>query len=107
MRVFEYLLLAAGDMSGSITSASQVLTQMEVCSIQASWSGSSPVGTLKLQASNDNVIFSDYTGSSQSVSGNGNFLWNIGPVGFNYIRVVYTFTSGTGALKITVSGKGV
>jgi hypothetical protein len=107
MRVFEFQLMTAGDMSGSLASASQQLTQMAMCAIQASWSGSSPVGSLKLQISNDNTIWSDYTGSDVAVNGNGNFMWNILSTAFPYVRVAYTFTSGTGSLTIKVNGKGV
>lgn len=106
MRVFEYDLLKAGDMSGSITTDSQQLNQMFLCSIQAVWTGSTANGTLKLQISNDNITFSDYTGSSVSVNGAGDFMWNLSYTGFPWIRVVYTRSSGTGVLNITVNGKG-
>lgn len=114
MRTFEYTLLSAGNMSGNINSPLQRLNQMQIGALQASWSGSTPVGTLKLQISNDdpdvvgtsNVIWTDYTGSSTDVNGNGNFLWNLLSLGFNCVRVVYTRTSGSGSLKITIMGKG-
>lgn len=107
MRVFEYTLLSAGDMSqATVTSNSQQLVQMAVASIQAVFTGS-PVGTLKLQISNDNSNWTDYTNSSVSVTTSGNFLWNLVSVGFQYVRVVYTKSSGTGSLTVTVSGKGV
>lgn len=105
MRVFEYQLLSGGDMSGNITSNAQQLNQMALSAIQAYWTGS-PVGTLKLQISNDNANWTDYTGSSTSVSGAGNFVWNLVYAGFPWVRVVYTFSSGTGSLSVTVNGKG-
>lgn len=107
MRVFEYQLLSNGSLSGNLISPSQQLTQMAMCSIQASWSGSSPVGSLRLQISNNNTVWSDYTGSGVAVNGDGNFLWNLINTAFQYVRVVYSFTSGTGTLSITVNGKGV
>ena len=105
MRVFEYNLLEAGDMSASITSDAQQLNQMFLCSIQAVWTGA-PNGSLKLQISNDNVNWTDYTGSSTSVSGSGDFMWNLSYTGYPWIRVVYTRVSGTGVLNVTVNGKG-
>ena len=113
MRVFDYKLLTNGDMSGNINSPAQQLVQMQIASIQATFSGS-PVGSLKLQITNDdphivgaaNVIWSDYSGSTTAVSGSGNFLWNLLSNGYNFVRVVYTFSSGTGSLNITASGKG-
>lgn len=107
MRVFEYKLLSNGSLSADLTSPSQQLTQMAMCSIQASWTGTAEVGSLRLQISNDNIIWSDYTGSGLAVNGDGNFLWNILSIGFQCIRVKYSYTSGTGLLDITVSGKGV
>lgn len=94
-------------MSADITSPVQQLTQMAMCAIQASWSGTAEVGSLRLQISNDNIVWSDYSGSGVAVNGDGNFLWNILSTSFQYIRVVYSFTSGVGTLNITVNGKGV
>jgi len=107
MRVFEYQLVSAGNLASNITSAAQQLNQMLMCSIQAVWSGSSPSGTLKLQISNDDSNWTDYSGSSQSVSGNtGSIMWNMSATPFPWIRVVYTAVSGTGSLNVTVNGKG-
>lgn len=113
MRVFNYKLLTNGDMSGNTNSPPQQLVQMQISSIQANFTGS-PVGSLKLQITNDdpnivgssNVVWSDYSGSSTAVSGSGNFLWNLLSNGYNFVRVVYTFISGTGSLSVTASGKG-
>lgn len=107
MRVFEFRLLEDGDMSGNITSIPQQLNSIAMASIQAVWTGGSASGSLKLQISNDNVTYSDYTGSSTPVSGAGDFIWNIVATPYPWIRVVYTRTSGTGLLNITVNGKGV
>lgn len=106
MRIFEYKLVSAGDMSGNITSNKQQLNHIAMASIQAVYTGS-PVGTLKLQISNDDITWTDYSGSGAAVSGAGDFMWNISNVAFPLIRVVYTKTSGSGSLDITVNGKGV
>lgn len=106
MRVFEYQLVSAHSMAESYTSPSQSLNQTSMCCVQAVFSGV-PVGSLKLQISNDNSNWSDYTGSDYAVTTAGNVSWNVSNIGFQYIRVVYTRTSGTGSLSITVNGKGV
>lgn len=98
--------MAAGDMSGDLISSAQIMDQEIVCTLQAVWVGATPVGTLSLQLSNDKIIWTDYSGSSTSVNGNGNFAWNIEMAPFQWVRVIYTFTSGTGALAINFSGKG-
>jgi hypothetical protein len=107
MRVVEYpSLVVNGDMSGNITSIPFLITQGWIGAIQAHWTGA-PVGTIELLISNDNVIYSVYTGSSTTVSGSGDFLWNLAACGFNYIKVQYTFTSGTGTLNVTANYKGI
>jgi hypothetical protein len=106
MRVNEYPnLISNASMTTNITSIPMPVTQGQIAAIQANWSGS-PVGSLELLISNDNIIYSVYTGSSTAVSGAGNFLWNLLSCGFNWIQVQYTFTSGTGTLNVTTSYKG-
>lgn len=114
-----------GNMASSLSSIGIDLNQTVMYSIQAVFSGS-PVGTLKLQISNDivpvapvagnpvgsnpaaNVVnWTDYTGSSTAVSAAGNFVWNVFDVGYRWVRVVYTRSSGTGTLNITYSGKSI
>lgn len=99
--------------------------QIALASIQASWTGSTAAGTLQLQISNDIVPvdpstsnpvgpdpaglvvnWSNYTGSQTAVTGSGNFTWNLVYVGFRWIRLQYTATSGTGVINATFSGKG-
>ena len=112
-------ILTACDMStASCTSIGTDINQLQSYAIQASFSGS-PVGTLKLQISTDqvqvgtgtndpavNVVnWSDYTGSSYSLSASGNYMWNVFPAGYRWVRMVYTKTSGTGSLSATFDGK--
>lgn len=106
MRSLNYKQLAtAVSMSASINSTSQQMNQYAVACVQAVFTGS-PVGVLKLQISNDNSNWTDYGGSEQSISAAGNFAWNLANIGYQYVRLVYTKTSGSGALSVTVSGKG-
>jgi hypothetical protein len=126
MRFAQVQLLTNGDMSqSSLTSTGVDMNQQVLASISAVFSGS-PVGSLKLQISNDivpvhpgtnipvgtdpagNVVnWSDYTGSSENVTTNGNFTWNLGEAGYRWVRVVYTKVSGTGTLNVYFSEKGV
>lgn len=107
MRVNEYpSLVTNGSMGADITSSAMPVTQGQIAAIQAVWTGGSALGTLTLRISNDNVTYSDYTGSATAVSGAGDFLWNLISCGFNYVKVKYTRTSGTGTLNVTSSYKG-
>lgn len=112
-------IVTNGNMASTINSLGVDLNQIPLFSIQAVFTGS-PVGTLKLQISNDIVNpistgqqaaevvnWTDYTGSSTAVSGAGNFVWNCLESGYRWVRLVYTPASGTGTLNATLSGKGV
>jgi hypothetical protein len=87
-----------------------------------------PTGTIKLQASNDPetndtqtnsttntppsvapVNWVDIANSSFSLSSAGETMWNVHDVGYNYVRVVYTDSSGgasTATMNIIFNGKG-
>lgn len=66
--------------------------------IAIKWTGTI-AGTFKLQASNDNVDFSDLTGSSTTITtGGGTYGWNQSAAGYTYVRVVFTQSSGSGNL---------
>lgn len=109
----------AGDMAGSLNSNAIDLNQQYVAAIQAVFTGA-PVGTFKLQISNDSpainpgsvnkgsgvVNWTDYTGSSQAISAAGNFSWLLADIGYRWVRLVYTRSSGTGSLTAAISSKG-
>lgn len=118
MRILNDPLLSAGDMSGSLNSQPLNLEFAFGYSIQCVFTGA-PVGTLKLQGSNDappdanpNFInfaptnWTDISGSSTAVAAAGSVLFNAASVYYRYVRVVYTFTSGTGSLSIVGNTKG-
>lgn len=108
----------AGQRNGSLTSSSAAVTSLgatfssdavvignaKTVSFQMIWaSGSSPVGTAKLQGTNSTDVapatakWSDLTGLSASVSGNsGDVMFNLdgSSVAPRQLRLVYTRTSG-------------
>ncbi len=120
MRFDPVQIVTDGDMSqATINSIGIDLNQTVLYSVQAVFTGT-PTGTLKLQISNDvvkvapgtnpsaNVVnWSDYTGSSQSISAAGNFTWNCFDVGYRWVRLVYVRASGSGTLNATYCGKGI
>lgn len=120
MRLSQEIILSAGDMSqATLTSDGLDLQQVPLASIHAVFTGS-PVGTLTLEVSNDKVAavngsnqatnvttWTTYTGSSQSISASGDFLYNLLSTGYRWIRLKYTRTSGTGSLTVTSVTKGV
>lgn len=110
MRIHNDSILAAGNMSGNLTSDSTPLDHIYGFAIQCVFTGS-PVGTLKLQSSCDlpnttPVNWTDVSGSEQSISAAGSHVWNFSGLFADWVRVVYTRTSGSGTLNVRINMKG-
>lgn len=119
------LVITSGDMSASLTSKPTILQSLTGVSYQVVWSGgSTPVGTLSVQASNNYALNPDGTAlnagtwttltlsvngtpsTTIAVSGNsGSAL--IDPINTDAyaIRLIYTAASGGGTLNVTFNGK--
>jgi hypothetical protein len=108
-------------MNTTINSAPVPLYQTFAYAIQVVFTGT-PTGTFSLQGSCDPIPqarveeivptnWSTIINSSISVSAAGNLMWNVAEIGYNYVRVVYTDTSGgTSTAIITAAnfnGKGM
>lgn len=92
-RVFP--VLSAASAAATQTSTAYKALGVRALSVQATVaSATSPVGTLSIQGSNDGTNFADIT--SVAVSANSTKVLSISDVSFVNIRVVYTYTSGTG-----------
>lgn len=111
-------VITNGAMAGNITSLVTVISNISMMSYSYSWSGTSPVGTITVEVSND------YTQNAQggvanaghweqlslsnaaAVSGNtGTGYIDIDQLGAYAIRTVYTAVSGTGTLQAIFKGK--
>jgi len=103
---------APSDMSVSINMRPIWLGHIKDYSIQLVFTGA-PVGEFKLQASNDLGMpasagdsqkyvgvdnWTDVEGSDQAISAAGNHMYQVQNAGYNWVRVVYTATSGSGTL---------
>lgn len=119
-----FKVITNGAMSGNITSAVTIIQKISMLSYAYSWTGTSPVGAVSVQISNDysvdtqgntsvagtwNTITFYSAGSavtSVAVSGNsGNGQIEVFQTGAYAIRTVYASTSGTGTLQCTINGK--
>jgi len=109
-------IVTAGSMGASLNSTPVDITNYDNVNIQAVWTGitgSSGSGTFKLQASNDLAgcasvtTWTDQSGTSQAISADGDFMWNLIGQGYRCIRLVYTRAAGTGTLNVVLSGKGL
>lgn len=104
-------------MAGNIISAPEILYLMSKCSFSFNWTGTSPVGTISIQGSNDfslnnalnpynsgtwNTLTLNYGGSAVTtipISGNsGNGIVDVTAIGIYAVRLVYTAGSGSGTL---------
>jgi len=62
-------------------------------------------GTLKIQVSVSGNNWSDLTGSTLTLTTDGTSIYSISEVAYNYVRLVWTRTGGSGTLNATVSRK--
>lgn len=114
----------SGSMATNITSMATVLQSLTSGSYAFSWSGTSPVGTVSFQVSDDysldpkGQVLNAGTWNTAPVSVAGTSVTTIpitGNTGNGYLevlgtgayasRVIYTAGSGTGTLTVTVVGK--
>lgn len=97
-------ILSSQSMGASFNSTAVDVVPTDLASIQIVWTGGgAPNGSFKLQVSNDDVAacssatnWSDYSGSTIAISGDGDLAYNVANLGYRCIRVAYTRTSGTG-----------
>lgn len=99
-------IVDAVSMAASINSTGLDLQGRTSYSIHSVFTGS-PVGTIKVQISNDLVseassvsTWTDYTGSSTAISAAGDLFYKIQRNGERWARLVYTFSSGSGSLTV-------
>ena len=124
-RITKFPVIVNGDMSAAtITSSATIIQDLSMIGYSFTWTGSSPVGTIAVQVSNDfalnaqggvanagtwNTITIEYQGApvqSVPVTGNtGNGFIDIDATGAYAMHVVYTKTSGTGTLNSVVNAK--
>ena len=98
--------ISAASMGADISGTGLDVAEATVIAVHSVWSaGSSPVGFVLIQASNDGTTYT--TIDSQAVSGNtGSLMYKASDVGYRYIRAAYSRTSGSGTLTSKISAKG-
>lgn len=99
-------VVSNGDMTTTLTSTPLNINEVTLNGIQCVWTGATPIGSLAVQVSNDNITYT--TVGTLAVSGNsGSDAFNVQQSGFAWLRVVYTPTSGTGSLNILVNQRSI
>jgi len=106
MRVFNDTITIGTDLASNQTSDAYSVEHIANFAVQFALTGS-PSGTIKVQASLDAESWSDVPSASTSVAASGVFFINVVDAGYNYMRVVYERTTGTGTItKALINGKG-
>ena len=108
-----FAMIESEDLSVNITSEIVSVKNLDNASIIVSWSGTSPVGTLAVQARNNGngdvnpePWYTLDMGAPITISGNSGthqLVFNLLP--FTDLRLVYTATSGTGTLDAVITSK--
>lgn len=98
---------ATGDMSTATPTTDAIaIKNAWITSFEIVVSGSaSPVGTVKLQLSNDSINWVDALGISQAISADVLGLFEIERTAMTFARLVYTRVSGTGTIAASCSTK--
>lgn len=93
-----YTLLDAVNAAGSVTSVELGLGDLDRFSIHADFSGATLGGTLSLECSNDGTDWIMVLGSDQTVASSASHMWNVSGACYQYVRVKWVPTGGTGTL---------
>jgi hypothetical protein len=113
-----FSVITNGNMAGNLTSAVTVIQNLSMISYSCSWVGTSPVGVISIQVSNDysqnadgsvnnpgtwNTLPMSATGTVTGNTGTG--YADVDSIAGYAVRVIYTATSGTGTLNVIATGK--
>ncbi len=115
MRRNNFAIFSSDDMSGVLTSEPIPLFNIYGFSVQLIYTGS-PDGEMKLQASDDDSFenqantdpsnWTDLSGTVIAIAAAGSYIYNYSLVPFNWVRVVWTPSSGSGSLSGRINIKG-
>jgi hypothetical protein len=90
-------LIPSKPANSSTTSVYYDLVDITKFSIQVFFTGTNLEGVLVLQASNEPANgFVDVDGSSKNVTYSENHMWDVTEIGFRYVRVKWTYSTGSG-----------
>lgn len=106
--------LVSGTMAADITGPVTDVQWLDNMGLQVIWTSSDAVGTIEVQGSNNwdpHLQTGDFEALTfspaldQPASDNGSYLVNVNQFPFKYLRVFYDRSSGSGTLKVWLTGK--
>lgn len=99
--------ISSQSMGASFTGPTIATAASEGLCFQAVWVGATAAGTLRVQASNDGVVWTDLTFTDQVVAGPDSYLANLSGIFFQYARLAFVRTGGTGTLDADLYTKEI
>lgn len=111
-----YQTLVDGDMTGNLVSSVTGASYQDNIGLQIQWTSANAIGYISIQAS---INYNPVTSSGdfyeltfdpvlqQPNSDSDGYLVNLNQLPFNFYRVNYVATSGTGTLNVWVTSKEV
>lgn len=113
LHVKTFPLFSAQSLGSTFKSNALDLAVYYGASIQAIWTGNTAAGSLSLQYSNvylpgastNDSDWSTDANSTQTVSGPGNFFFDLTTTQGRYVRLLFVPSAGTGSMSAYVNGK--
>tara|TARA_R110002126_G_scaffold172712_1_gene321498 strand:- start:3754 stop:4095 length:342 start_codon:yes stop_codon:yes gene_type:complete len=107
-RVIDYdEYLVAGDMSGTLTGDSTNIMHTDRVGYQILYTGA-PNGTFSVEVSNDETTWQALVLSvAIAATGSGDNHFIDVETASKFVRLVYTFSSGTGSLDVKLTAKSI
>ena len=114
MRIVNTILWDGYVASGNKTTAAMSLKHLEGFSVQATFTGTTPTGSLALQVSNDSAEYAAPThwstfaptGFPVTVSAATTYVGNVTGCYYRWVRLVYTNSGTDYTMQLVVNGKG-
>lgn len=113
MRQLQEIIFNAGNVAGNLTGNTIWAGQLFAVSAQSSVTGT-VAGTMKFQFSNDVVApgvaptnWSDIPNATVAISNTALYAIAKTDLCYNYIRLVYVSTSGSGTMTASINAQGV
>ena len=106
MRTWNSTFYSTSALTGTFSTSALKIEYTTGCAVQAIYTGG-PTGALSLLASNDGINFSTIANSSNSITGPGNYIWNLLSPGFEFIQGNFTASSASsGTMAFNFNSKG-
>ena len=98
-------IIATVSAAASVNSIGYDLGDLDAFSLHCVFSGTDVSGTVKLQCSNENTTWVDVPNESTNISNSAEEMFNIFDAEYRYVRVNWTYISGTGNMTCYLVAK--